>query len=130
MNLSNTTTLLAEGTPLGNFRGLGPFMPDEITSDTTSGASGAAFESLASTVLTFLTTLAGIAFLLYFVLGALKWITSGGEPQKVESARNQMVSAGIGLVAVIAAYTIAGIASLILGIDILNPAAMFSTLAP
>jgi len=90
------------------------------------GADGAAlqtapgeFTKFASNLFGFLTIVAGLAFLLYFVLGALNWIMSSGDQQKVENAKNQLTSAAIGLIIVIAAYTIAGVIGSIFGFDIL-----------
>lgn len=117
---------LLSQTELGGFQGIGRFM--DLTN--VVGSPGDLFEALASNIFGFLTLLAGMSFLLFFVLGAIKWITSGGDPQKVEGAKNQMVAAGIGLVAVIAAYTVAGIVSLFLGFDILNPGEELHQIGP
>lgn len=78
-------------------------------------------EALISTLVGALTAIAGIAFLIYFLLGALNWITAGGDPTKVEKAQKTMTSAIIGLIAVIVAYFIVSIVGTILDIDILNP---------
>ena len=113
--------LLASEIPLGDsFSGFGVFGSNigGLNSECTIGSR---FATLVSTMLGFLTILAGLAFLLYFLLGAIQWITSNGDPQKVESAKNQMTAAGIGLVAAISAYVVAGIVSIVLGIDILDP---------
>lgn len=108
--------------------GNSPFQ--DVTQLGTADSIGALFSRLASTVFGFLTIVAGLAFLLYFVLGAIQWITSGGDASKVEGARNKMTNAAIGLVAVIAAYTIAGIVSLTLGINILDPTQSLKQIAP
>lgn len=110
------------------FEGAGIFMKREnVNSQETLGTT---FEQYASTIFGFLTLVAGLAFLLYFALGAIQWIISGGDPQKIEKAKGQMTSAAIGLIAVIAAFTIAGIISLVLGIDILNPANVLNSINP
>lgn len=108
--------------------GEGTFLKTDTLTDATS--VGELFARFASTIFGFLTLLAGLAFLLYFALGAIKWITSGGDTNQVEAARNQMTAAAIGLVAIIAAYTVAGIVSLTLGIDILNPAKALQSIVP
>jgi len=41
---------------------------------------------------------AGLAALLYLLLGAIAWITSGGNKENVESARNKIMHAVIGLI--------------------------------
>lgn len=111
--------LLAQAN-LGTITGPGPWgtNPDQAPAN---------IESIASTLFGFLTIVAGLAFMLYFVLGGINWITAGGDKQKVENAKNQMTNAGIGLVIVVAAYAIVGIASTVLGIDFLNPAAIINS---
>lgn len=44
-----------------------------------------------------------IAFLIY---GGIKWILSGGDKQAVESARNHIVAAIVGLIIVVGAFVI------------------------
>lgn len=113
-------------------RDLGTILPDDLpyTNIATTGAIGRSFAQYASSIFGFLTIVAGLAFMLYFVLGAVKWITSGGDKGQVESARDQMTAAAIGLIAVIASYTIAGIVSLVLGINILNPGMELQKIVP
>ena len=111
--------LLAEGQGIGTFEGVGVFLNGAALAN--EDATCSLFTRLSSTIFGFLTIVAALAFLLYFVLGAITWITSGGSKEQVEKARNQMTNAAIGLVAVIASYTIAGIVSLVLGINILDP---------
>ena len=69
-----------------------------------------------------LTIVGGLMFAIYFLLGALNWITSSGQPDKVQKAQNKMISAAIGFIAVVAAYGITFIVGKILGVEILNPA--------
>ena len=100
---------------LGEIQGTGKFQ--------TGLSDGATqIESLVSTIVGLLTVIAGIAFLIYFLLGAITWITAGGDPQKVQKAQKQMTDALIGLIAVILGYTIASIVGFVLDINILNPA--------
>jgi len=108
-------------TRLGNIQGLGAFQPNPAA----PGDAPAQIVNLITSVYTFLTILAGLSFILYFVLGAIKWISSAGDAQKVTSAREQMTAAAIGLIAVIASYAVVGIVGLFLGIDLLDPEAVF-----
>ena len=50
--------------------------------------------------------IAAIAFFVYLVLGGIEWITSGGDKGKVESAKNRITAALIGLTIVAASYAI------------------------
>lgn len=134
MNASQT--LLAQATKpshsTGGVQEVGQIIGQGPIGSRPAAEAPLAFADLASTVLGFLTLVAGLAFLLYFVLGGLQWLTSSGDASKVESAKNQMVGAAIGLVVVIAAYAIAGLVGMIFGIDILfvTPMETIDKLAP
>ena len=45
--------------------------------------------------------LAGIAALLYLLLGAFTWITSGGDKERVEKARDKIQAAIVGVILVV-----------------------------
>lgn len=87
-------------------------------------------ERLLSTAIGALTVIAGLIFIIYFLLGALSWVTAGGDSGKVQKARDQMVQGVIGLIVVIAAYGIIGVIGAIVGLDLLNPAAALNALRP
>ncbi len=74
-----------------------------------------------STIINVITVTAGLAFLLYFVIGGLKWITSSGEKARAEEAKTELTQAAIGLIVVAVSYFIVGIVGGVVGIDILNP---------
>lgn len=98
-----------------------------------SGARGAALsdlETLVSTIVGILTVLAGLFFIVYFVIGATKWVTAGGDSSKVSKARDQMIQGVIGLVVVVGAYALIGLVGAIVGFDILNPAAVLGGFLP
>ncbi len=101
--------------PLGPIGGVGKFQIVSATPVTD-------FQLFASVIVGAITAAAGIAFLFYFLTGALTWITSGGEKGKVETAQKQMTNAAIGLIAVIVSYFIAGIVATILDVPLLSPA--------
>lgn len=102
---------------LGNIGGFGNFAPE------ISGADSAIqIENLASMIIGFLTITAGLAFLIYFIIGALNWVTAGGDSKKVDDAKHYMTNGAIGLIIIVAAYAITWIVGTVLGIDILNPA--------
>lgn len=85
-------------------------------------------ELFISRIIGFLTVLAGIFFIVYFILGALSWITAGGDTSKIQKARDQIVQGVIGLIVIIGAYAVVGIIGSVIGIDILNPAAQLRTI--
>lgn len=83
-----------------------------------------------SNLLAFFTYVAGLAFVIYFVIGALSWLTAGGDTQKADKAKTYMTNAAIGLIIVVAAYGIISIVGTVLGINILNPGEMINNLGP
>lgn len=88
--------------------------------------STSAIEKLMSNVLVILTVVAGMAFVLYFLLGGLNWITAGGDKGKIDKAKGMMTNGAIGLIIIALSYSIAWIVGKAIGIDILNPAKIIS----
>jgi hypothetical protein len=60
-------------------------------------------------IITFILTIAIIIALIYLIWGGIKWITSGGDKANVETARNQIIAAIIGLIVAFLAWFIIGI---------------------
>lgn len=103
---------------LGNIKTPGGYQPG---TDTTALGATTAVESLISNILVVLTVVAGLAFVLYFLLGGLNWITAGGDKGKIDKAKGMMTSGAIGLIVISVSYAITWIVGKALGIDILNP---------
>lgn len=108
-------TYLADLPLKGTLEGLGFFIPR------TEGEVGVKLNTLLSQIIGFLTVIAGLAFLIYFLLGGLQWLTAGGDKAKVDSAKTQMTNGVIGLIIIVAAYGIVWIVGNVLGFNILNP---------
>lgn len=109
----------AHAESLGNITGSGVFQ--------TVGASGpdTLLGKFLSSMVTTLTIVGSLAFVVYFFIGALTWITAGGDKTKIGQAQSQMTQGAIGLIALVASYFVIGIVGAVLGLDILNPFAMF-----
>lgn len=90
--------------------------------NTQQGAPERDLELIVSTGIGMLSLIATLFFIVYFFLGALKWVTAGGDSGKVGKARDEMIQGVVGLIVVVAAYGIIGLIGTVLGIDILNPA--------
>lgn len=104
---------------------LGPF------SDAASGwAPGDKVAHLLSQIVGFLTVAGGIWFLIQLIVGAFKWMTSGGDKNNVEAAKEHLTHAIISLAILVAAYVITGLVGVIFGLDILNPQVILPTLKP
>ena len=70
--------------------------------------------------ITLMLMLAVIIALFYLVLGGIRWVTSGGDKAKVESARNHIIAAIIGLVIAFLAFFIIQVALGFFGLNFSN----------
>jgi len=84
-----------------------------LTSGTTSGTS---IIKLGVTLLLLTAILFSLAFI---ILGGFKWITSGGDKQKLENARMTITYAVIGLFISLFAFLIINIISAFIGVNLL-----------
>lgn len=85
-----------------------------LGSNASEAASGNLFVTYFLRIWNVMITVGALAVLLYFVWGAVSWITSSGDKGKMEEARNRMFNAIVGLVLLVAAYTIIGFISMLL----------------
>ncbi|MEI6532358.1 MAG: hypothetical protein WCO06_00815 [Candidatus Roizmanbacteria bacterium] len=75
----------------------GPICPQIATKDQATATAGNIF---GSGIRIFL-IIAGFTALLYMLMGAYNWITSGGEKEKVKKAQDQITYGAIGVVVVV-----------------------------
>ena len=61
---------------------------------------------LVRTIITLVIVVAALLTLFYLIMGAIAWITSGGDKGKVEEARNKITAAVIGLLILAAVWAI------------------------
>ncbi len=65
--------------------------------------------------------LGGLAVLIYFILGAINWITAGGDKGKIEKAQQRIIQAFIGFALLVFSVTILQwIGPTLFGIDLLK----------
>lgn len=83
-----------------------------------------------SNLIGFLTILGGVFFIVYFFLGALQWILSGGDSGKAEKARNRMLQSVLGLVVMVASYSLIGLVGTLLGLDLIDLEAAINSIVP
>lgn len=76
--------------------------------------------TIISNLLGIIMVLGGLAVLGLLVWGALEWITSGGDKEKLTSARERIINALIGLVILSIAFVIVRVAGQIVGIPLLK----------
>lgn len=72
--------------------------------------------SIVSFFVSAIAVVAVLAALVFIIIGAFQWITSGGDKGKVESARNHIIAAIIGLVIVVLSFVIINVITTVLGI--------------
>lgn len=96
----------------------------------TGGDPGTTLERFFTVLLGFFTTVGGLAFLIYFILGAFSYLTSSGDREKIVKAQRYITNAIIGLLLLILAWAITGIIGIMLGFDILNLSNLISSLYP
>ena len=61
-----------------------------------------------------------IILLLYLILGAYEWITSAGDSAKLQSARNRMLHAILGMLILASVIALFNLVQYVLGIDLLQ----------
>ncbi|OGH36172.1 MAG: hypothetical protein A3B43_00090 [Candidatus Levybacteria bacterium RIFCSPLOWO2_01_FULL_38_120] len=76
--------------------------------------------SIISFIVAFLIVIAFLAALLFIVIGAFQWITSGGDKQKVADARNHIIAAIIGLIVIALTFVIINVVIQALGLGTLT----------
>ncbi len=125
------------GMPLGNIGGgsLGPF--GNLGNTISGGQSGGqkALELVTgaiSSIIGIMTVAAGIWFIFQFIVGGFYWITSGGDKTKLETARDRINNAFVGLIVVVAGWSVLALAGQFFGYDIVigNPLKVIQDLTP
>lgn len=94
------------------------------------GSAPGTLENFFTRLLGALTIIGGMAFLIYFVLGAFNYLTSQGDREKIAKAQRYISFAVIGLILIILAWAIIGIIGSILGFDILNLEGLIYSVMP
>lgn len=87
---------------------------------TNSEAASKGVGSMITNVITLIFSFSSIAVVLYFLWGAFDWIMSGGDKEKVGSARRKMTTAIVGLLLLSLTFAIMGIISQITSVNILG----------
>jgi len=123
--MENKINKLAAVTPLGQIRGF-----SQGFFKTAGNQPASRFANIISSIITVLTIFGGLAFLLWFLSGALTLITSSGKPEQLNKAKNQMSTALIGLFVLVLSYSIIFILGKVTGLNILNPELIIQKLKP
>ena len=67
-----------------------------------------------------LVVVGGIALLLFLIWGAIDWLMSEGEPEKLKNAKNKIIHALAGMGILAASYAIVRLAEAVFGFNILQ----------
>ncbi len=67
------------------------------------------FNQVLSFILRFFFVIAGLVALVYLLLGALAWITSGGNKENVEKAQQKIQAAIIGIIVIFLVLAVVGL---------------------
>lgn len=94
----------------------------------TEGGTGGRLATVISTIIGVLTAVAFIWFVFLLFMGAIQYLTSGGDPKGIEAATAKIRTALIGLVVVISAIFFIQLIGTVLGLDILNIQSVFVSL--
>ena len=110
------------------FSGLGPL--SDLFNISNPVIVGNKIAGMMSIIVGFLTVVGGLWFIIQLVVGAFKWMTSGGDKNNVEQAKEHFTHAIISLGILVAAYMIAALVGVVFGLDILNPQNIIPKLGP
>ncbi len=124
--------LVSAQQPLGTIggEGLGPFgkISGTLASDATLGLTKVT--NVISSIIGIMTVAGSIWFMFQILTAGIGWITAGGDKGKLETARNRLTDAMIGLFVLVAGWSILALAGQFFGYDIVlsNPAALIQQL--
>lgn len=120
-------------TDLGSIggEGLGPFQ------NQSAGEAGAVsalnnVTSVVSSIIGVMTIAAGLWFIMNFLAGGIQWISAGGDKNTLQQAQQRLQNALIGLIIVIAGWSILALVGKFLNFDILlsQPGTIINQLTP
>ncbi len=90
--------------------GLGPFGANP--GDGLTGIS-----NIISSIIGLMTIAAGVWFLFQFIVGGFNMISAGGDKAKLQASRDRLTNSFVGLIVVVAGWSILALASTFFGVD-------------
>jgi NADH:ubiquinone oxidoreductase subunit 6 (subunit J) len=88
-----------------------PVVEGALGSDAEGAAAGTTFATYFVSIWSSVISIGAILVLVFFIWGALEWITSGGDKGKLENARNRITQAVVGLIILVGSFVILGFIS-------------------
>lgn len=98
-----------------------PAIPASLGSDIVGAKSGEVTTYYAAILWRASISVGMMLVLVYFIWGAIEWITANGDEGKIKTARNKMTGSVTGVVILAGSFSIIAIIGTILGLDLLNP---------
>jgi len=96
-----------------------PILPAPSTG--TSGNAGVTFLQAALPAVIVLGLVVGVViFFIMLIIGAIQWISSGGDKQGIETARGKVTNAIVGLIILLALFAIIRFINDFFGVQLLN----------
>lgn len=93
-------------------------VPSSVPQPVSNAAeAGKSTQNVLNTIITLIFVVGMLGTLLYTLWGAVEWITSGGDKEKVGNARKKITTALIGLVVMAMAFVIVTLVGKLIGID-------------
>ena len=78
------------------------------------------FQCIVERLFNYIIPFAGLAAFVVLIAGGFQYLTSGGDPKKVQQAQGVITGAIIGIIVTLAVYLIFRLLGLITGIDLLQ----------
>ncbi|HEX9817330.1 MAG TPA: hypothetical protein VGA89_00320 [Patescibacteria group bacterium] len=88
-----------------------PVVEGALGSDAQGATGGTTFAEYFVSIWSSVIGIGGIVVLVFFIWGALEWITSGGDKGKLENARNRITQAVVGMIILVGSFVILGFIS-------------------
>ena len=95
-----------------------PVLPNSLGNNT--GGGGNTIGLLIGNIVGVIVIIAFLMAFMYLLMGGISWITSGGDKAQLESSRNKITHAIIGLIIVAAVWAIMNIVGPFLGLNFPN----------
>ncbi|MCB9813462.1 MAG: hypothetical protein H6772_03585 [Pseudomonadales bacterium] len=93
-----------------------PVIGESLGGNAEEAADGTTFVNYFVTVWNAFIVIGAILVLIYFLWGAIQWISAGGDKSKIETARNRITHSILGLIILVSSFVIIGfISSLLFG---------------
>lgn len=80
--------------------------------------AGGDLGDIVSAIIPYVFAASGLIILVYFVIGGLEFLTSGGDPKKTESAKGKLTGAIVGFVIIFISFWLVQVIGRVLDIEI------------